>query len=133
MNEPKKGPSQTSGYLGEGITIHGEVHFPDVLRVDGRVTGKLVSDKDLVIGEKGEVDADIEVRSITVIGKVSGSIRVKDRITIHSQGRVQADLMMEKPSLVIEEGGIFEGKIDMNTSGHGSSAGDRKEPPTRDH
>lgn len=116
MRDAKASPEDISGFLGEGTLITGEIRFPDILRVDGKVTGKLFSEKELVVGETGEVEAEIDVGILSVSGRVSGTIRVRERVTIHPRGRVQGELILEKPGLVIEEGGIFEGNIDMNTA-----------------
>ena len=103
-----------SGFLAEGTEIHGEVRFRDVLRVDGKITGKVISEKELVVGESGDVEAEVEVGILSVSGKVTGKIHVKDKLEIHPTGRVVGDLTLEKPNLVIHEGGVFEGNIDMN-------------------
>jgi len=109
-----------SGFLAEGTEIKGEIRFREVLRVDGKITGKVISEKELVVGESGEIDAEVEVGTLSVSGKVTGSVHVKEKMEIHPKGRVVGDLTLEKPNLVIHEGGVFEGNIDMN-------AGARKE------
>ncbi|OLD66080.1 MAG: hypothetical protein DMF52_01235 [Acidobacteria bacterium] len=108
------GQDDISGFLAEGTEIHGEVRFRDVLRVDGKITGKVISEKELVIGESGDVEADVDVGVLSVSGKVTGTIHVKEKLEIHPTGRVIGDLTLEKPNLVIHEGGVFEGNIDMN-------------------
>src|SRR5258706_427191 len=112
-----------SGFLAEGTEINGEVRFRDVLRVDGKIKGKVISEKELVVGESGEIEADVNVGVLSVSGKVTGTIHIKEKLEIHPTGRVVGDLTLEKPNLVIHEGGVFEGNIDMN-------AGKKKE--TRD-
>ena len=107
-------PDDISGFLGEGTEIHGEVRFRDVLRVDGKIGGKVISEKELVVGESGEVEAEVEVGILSVSGKVTGTIHIKEKLEIHPTGRVIGDLTLEKPNLVIHEGGVFEGNIDMN-------------------
>ncbi|HEU4402538.1 MAG TPA: polymer-forming cytoskeletal protein [Candidatus Polarisedimenticolia bacterium] len=109
-----------SGFLAEGTEIQGEIRFRDVLRVDGKIKGKVISEKELVVGENGEVEADVDVGILSVSGKVTGNIHVKEKMEIHPKGRVVGELTLEKPNLVIHEGGVFEGNIDMN-------AGKRKE------
>jgi cytoskeletal protein CcmA (bactofilin family) len=103
-----------SGFLAEGTEIHGEIRFRDVLRVDGKIGGKIISEKELVVGESGEVEADVDVGVLSVSGKVTGTIHVKEKLEIHPTGRVVGDITLEKPNLVIHEGGVFEGNIDMN-------------------
>ena len=39
------GQDDISGFLAEGTEIKGEIHFKDILRVDGKVSGKIVSEK----------------------------------------------------------------------------------------
>ena len=109
----RTGESNLSGFLGEGTVISGDVRFPEILRVEGKITGKITSEKELVVGESGEIEAEIDVGSLSVNGKVSGTWRVRERLTIHSHGQVRGELILEKPGLVIEEGGIFEGTIEM--------------------
>lgn len=113
---------ELNGYLGQGTWIKGEIHFTDTLRVDGKVTGKIISERELVVGQTGEVEAEIEVGILSVSGKVSGTITVKDRLEIHRQGRVYGELKLEAPTLIIEEGAVFEGSIDMKTPGDNSPA-----------
>jgi len=107
-------PDDISGFLAEGTEIQGEVRFRDVLRVDGKIGGKVISEKELVVGESGEVEAEVEVGILSVSGKVTGTIHVREKLEIHPTGRVVGDVTLEKPNLVIHEGGIFEGNIDMN-------------------
>lgn len=93
--------------------MNGEIRFAETLRVDGKVTGKIVSENELIVGESGEVDAEIEVGSVSITGKLSGTATIKNRIEIHKNGTVRADLNLNGPNLVIEEGGIFEGTVQM--------------------
>lgn len=108
---------ELNGFLGPGTWVKGEIRFTDTLRVDGKVTGKIISDRELIVGQTGEVEAEVEVGSLSVSGKVSGTIKVKDRIEIHPRGRVYGELKLAAPNLIIEEGAVFEGSIDMSTPG----------------
>lgn len=94
--------------------MSGDIRFPDILRIDGKVTGKITSERELVVGESGEVEADIDVGMLSVNGRVSGTIRVRERMTIHPRGQVRGELVLDKPGLIIEEGGLFEGTIEMS-------------------
>ena len=48
-----------NGFMDEGTEFLGELRFRNVLRIDGRVKGKIVSDNTLIVGESGHVEADI--------------------------------------------------------------------------
>jgi cytoskeletal protein CcmA (bactofilin family) len=108
--------SDISGFLAEGTEIKGEIRFRDVLRVDGKISGKIESEGELVVGENGEIDAEVQVGTLSVSGKVAGTMKVRDKVEIHAKGRISGDLTVEKPNLVIHEGAVFEGDVNMNAA-----------------
>ncbi len=103
-----------SGFLAEGSEINGEIRFREVLRLDGKISGTIRSEGELVIGESGEVDAEVHVNILSVSGKVTGTFHVKEKMEIFPKGRVSGDLTIDKPNLLIHEGGVFEGNVDMS-------------------
>lgn len=107
----RKPRGDLNGFLDAGSHIHGELRFDDTFRVDGRLTGKAVSTGDLVVGESGLVEADVEVGSIFVSGTVRGSIKATHRIEIAKCAKVFADL--ETPALVVEDGAVLSGHCTM--------------------
>ena len=107
-----KARGDLNGFLDAGSHIQGELHFDDTFRVDGKLTGRAVSQGDLVVGENGVVEADIEVGSIFVSGTVKGTIKASERIEIAAGGKVIADL--DTPALVVEDGALLEGNCRMS-------------------
>lgn len=100
-----------NGFLDEGTELQGELRFRDVLRVDGRVKGRIVSDNTLIIGETGQVDAEIDCGVVSIRGRVSGQVHGRQRIELLAGCRVQATLV--SPKLVIEDGAFFQGECRM--------------------
>jgi cytoskeletal protein CcmA (bactofilin family) len=100
-----------NGFLDEGTELQGELRFRDVLRVDGRIKGRIVSDNTLIIGETGQVDAEIDCGVISIRGRVSGQVHGRQRIELLAGCRVQATLV--SPKLVIEDGAFFQGECRM--------------------
>ena len=106
-----KGAEDLNGFLDEGTEFSGEMRFRDVLRIDGRANGRIVSDNTLIIGETGQVDAEIDCGVVSIRGRVSGQVRGRERIELLSGCRVQARLVA--PKLLIEDGAFFEGDCQM--------------------
>jgi len=105
-------PTELRSRLGEGMEVAGEVRFSEVLRIESKVSGKVISDSGaLVISESGQVEADIEAGFVEVFGTVEGKITAKYRVEIHPGGRVYGDIFT--PILNIEHGAIFDGKCHM--------------------
>lgn len=111
-----------NGFLDAGSHIKGELNFEDTFRIDGRLTGSVVSDGELIVGEGGDVDGEVNVRRVFVSGTVRGTLRASERVTIVASGKVFADI--EAPSLKIEDGALFEGRCTMER--HPSSSASSK-------
>jgi cytoskeletal protein CcmA (bactofilin family) len=102
---------ELNGFLDEGTEFSGELRFRDVMRVDGRVKGRIVSDNTLIIGETGQVDAEIDCGVVSIRGRVSGQVHGRQRIELLSGCRVLATLV--SPKLLIEDGAFFQGDCRM--------------------
>ena len=107
----KKGGGDLNGFLDRGSAFKGELEFDDVMRIDGRFNGRIVSKNELIVGETAAIDGDIHVGRIAISGSVRGKIKADERIEIHRSGRVFSDV--ETPALIIEEGAVFEGNCQM--------------------
>ncbi|HEV7672793.1 MAG TPA: polymer-forming cytoskeletal protein [Thermoanaerobaculia bacterium] len=103
--------SDLNGFLDTGSHINGELRFETTFRVDGKLTGVVRSGGDLVVGEGGEVEGEIEVGQVFVSGVIRGTIRAARRVQITPTGKVFADL--ETPALIVEDGALFEGRCAM--------------------
>jgi len=106
-----------NGFMDEGTEFHGELRFSDTFRIDGKLVGKIVSDNTLIVGETGQVEADIDCGVVSIRGAVSGRVHGRSRIELLAGSRVQATLIA--PKLVIEEGAFFQGECDMGSSPRG--------------
>jgi len=107
----KSSPWDLSGFLDVGSHFEGELKFEQSFRVDGKVVGKVVSDGDLVVGERGEIDGEIRVGRLFVSGLVKGEVFASRRLSIHPHGRVEGTVHAK--ALIIEEGGVLEGRSSM--------------------
>ena len=100
------------GFLTEGTEIDGEIRFNEELRVDGKIGGRILSEKGrLFVGESGEIEAEIRVGTVSISGTVTGTLEATVRVEIHATGRFYGSI--HAPALIIEEGAIFEGQCEM--------------------
>jgi cytoskeletal protein CcmA (bactofilin family) len=103
-----------SGFIDRGVRIQGELIFENTFRIDGNFHGTIRSDDLLIIGDEGQVDAQIEVGSLSVSGIVKGKIHARERLEVQKGGKVFADVFT--PSLFIEEGGVLQGSCSVERS-----------------
>jgi cytoskeletal protein CcmA (bactofilin family) len=103
-----------SGFVGAGTVVSGDAEFKGMLRIDGRFTGRVRSEKgSLIVSAGGVVEANIEVASAKINGTVNGDITATGRVEFGRSARVHGNI--QTPALVIEEGAVFEGNCRMQT------------------
>ena len=103
-----------SGFIDHGVRVIGELIFQNTFRIDGNFQGTIRSDDLLIIGDQGNVDAEIEVGSLSVSGIVKGKILARERLEVQKGGKVFADV--STPALFIEEGGVLQGSCAVERS-----------------
>src|SRR5262249_19836997 len=90
------------GWISKSVEINGDVVFSDKLQVDGKVTGRLYSEKGtLIIGESGNIEAQIDVGTCVIHGLINGNIQARAKVEIHRTGRVYGDITT--PALTMED------------------------------
>jgi cytoskeletal protein CcmA (bactofilin family) len=94
-------------FLGKDARLEGVLKFSDTFRIDGHFKGEIIGKGTLVVGDKGFVESNIKVSAAVIYGEVCGDIKATEKIELHLPGKVLGDL--ESPSLVIDEGVVFEG------------------------
>jgi cytoskeletal protein CcmA (bactofilin family) len=102
---------EINAFLGRGTTFEGKLLFEGILRIDGKCGGEIRSGDSLVIGDTGEVNAQINVGSLTVNGRLTGKVIATNRIEIAPSGEIRGDI--ETSSLVVREGAVFQGNCKM--------------------
>ena len=101
-----------SGFVGGGTELTGEATFKAMLRIDGHLSGRVSSSSGtLIVGANGKVDANIEVAVAIIHGTVNGDIIASQRLELGRAAKVNGNI--STPSLVIEQGGLFEGSCKM--------------------
>ncbi|MDQ1637186.1 MAG: hypothetical protein QOF62_525 [Pyrinomonadaceae bacterium] len=109
-----------SGFVGSGTLVTGEANFKALMRVDGHLSGRITSSSGtLIVGANGKVDANIEVAIAVIHGTVNGDIIATQRLELGRAAKLNGNI--QTPSLVIEQGALFEGSCKMIKMNAGAS------------
>src|SRR5262245_43646662 len=101
-----------SGFVGGGTVVTGEANFKAMMRIDGHLSGRVSSTSGtLIVGNNGKVDANIEVAVAVIHGAINGDIIATQRLELGRTAKVNGNI--QTPSLIIEQGAIFEGSCKM--------------------
>ena len=98
--------NQITGFFDKETKMKGDLSFKGAFHIDGYFKGKINSESVLIIGDNGKVEADVTVGHLIVNGEIKGNVQAKNRIEIHSTGRVIGTVVT--PTLVVEEGAFLE-------------------------
>ena len=108
-------PAGTSASLiGAGTSLKGDITSNGDLRIDGSLTGNIHCTAKVVIGANGVVEGDINGQQADIMGKVSGTIKVKDLLQLKGGSVVNGNLQAAK--LQIEPSASFNGECHMVTA-----------------
>lgn len=113
------GGSNLNAFLGEGTSFKGTLTFEGTVRIDGRLEGEIFTKDTLVIGEGAQVSAAIHAGVVVISGTVHGNITAERKTDIHASGRLYGNI--STPSLIIEEGVVFEGACTMGSGAEQSA------------
>jgi len=122
-------PDPSRLYIGEGVTIKGEISVPDTLVVCGSVEGD-VSVGNLVVGETGIIKGRIVVaQNAEISGKVFEKLDVKCLMILRSSSRVDGNVSYGM--LQIEQGATIAGGISSTEYRPEQKPAARSEQPVR--
>ena len=120
---------EINGFLDAGSHMKGELHFEDIFRIEGKLTGSVVSEGELIVGDRGEVEGDIRALRIFVSGVVRGTLRAQERVVIAATGKVLADV--HTPILTVEEGAVIDGRCYMQSNDESTDDGSSRDKVTQ--
>jgi len=110
MKDPKeKGNpdrSEISGLYDAGTEFQGELKFKGSFRIDGFFKGKINSDDTLIIGERGNVEADVHVGYAVINGEFHGRIQGDKKIEVHDRARIFGTIIA--PRITIAESAYIQ-------------------------
>lgn len=99
--------------LGEGVTFRGELSFDRLLRIDGDFEGELLSQGKVIVGPKGKVKADLNLREAIIEGHVEGNITVQEKLELRGEASVKGDIKAK--SLSVDDGVEIVGVVQVTT------------------
>ena len=105
--------TEITALLGRGTRFEGKLTFEGRVRIDGVFKGEIKSEDVLIIGEGAEVHAEIDVATVIIKGgSVTGNIRAKNSIELHSPGKLTGNI--HSPSVFLDRGVEFQGSCRMD-------------------
>ena len=107
----KKEETVIQAYLGVDALFQGNLSFEGTVRIDGKFEGEVDTKDTLIIGETGEIIADIKAGTVICKGRMKGSILASKKIEMYPSSKIVGNV--KTPALNIELGAVLDGNCEM--------------------
>ena len=109
-------PVQATGasIIAAGTTLKGDISSNGDIRIDGTLKGNVHSTAKVVIGSNGVVEGDISGQQADIMGRINGTIKVKELLQLKGGSNVTGNIYAAK--LQIETSANFNGQSHMTTN-----------------
>ncbi len=97
--------------VGATVKIEGDLASEGDIRVDGLVTGKIKTSKNLFVGPMAKIEADVEAGNAYLSGIVKGDVKVRENLVVEETGQIHGNIACAR--LAIAEGAHFSGSCTM--------------------
>ncbi|HLA60368.1 MAG TPA: polymer-forming cytoskeletal protein [Puia sp.] len=104
-------PTGSASLIGSGTSLKGDITSSGDLRIDGTLVGNIICSAKVIIGANGVVEGDVSGVTADIMGKVSGTIKVKELLQLKSNCQVNGNIHSAK--LQIEPAANFNGQCHM--------------------
>ncbi len=103
--------NQGGTFLDNGLVLDGSISGNDDVEIQANIKGDIKLKSNLVIGKNGDVDAEIEAKNITVLGKVKGTLKLEEKLRLENTAVLDGKIIT--PHLITSDGAIFNGTCEM--------------------
>jgi cytoskeletal protein CcmA (bactofilin family) len=110
--------------IGTETVIEGNIKLPTSLRIDGKVYGEIDCSGDIFIGKDGYVEPTIKAKNVVIAGEVKGDLFTSEKVHIQPCGKLTGSATTQ--GIIIDDGGIFNGKSTIEQSDHKTSSNKKK-------
>ncbi len=115
----KQNLEEINVFWGKNSGFKGRIISEGIFRLDGKLEGEIFHKGILIISETAVIKGKLEVNALTLNGLIEGEVAAKERVEIHAKGKLYGNI--STPSLVIQDGGIFEGNCKMGAKSDNGS------------
>ena len=119
----------TINLISNGTDITGDIKSNGDIRIDGTLTGNLITKGKVVIGSTGKIRGEVICKNSEVSGIIEGKISIEQLLNLKASSKILGDIVTSK--LSIEPGAKFSGTCRMSENenyGGAPTAIKEKEP-----
>lgn len=110
-NKNQSNDASSVNLIGNGTKIVGDITSGGDVRIDGHLTGNIVTTGKFVLGTSGVVEGNVTSGNADLSGEVKGTVNVSETLSLKSTAKINGDIITSK--LAIDPGALFTGTCNM--------------------
>jgi cytoskeletal protein CcmA (bactofilin family) len=103
------GGEQSLSVIAAGMRLTGDIDTEGVVKIEGKVEGRVNAARQVLVGRMGEVTGDINTREAVIGGRVKGAINASERMEAQSGCSIVGDITTK--SIAVVEGAKINGTV----------------------
>lgn len=104
---------ETETVIGPSVKVEGDFVTEGNVIVEGMICGTIKTSKNLKVGPKSKIFANISAENALISGEIQGNLKINDRLELTSTGKIYGDIKVG--TLIVAAGSILNGKCQMGT------------------
>jgi cytoskeletal protein CcmA (bactofilin family) len=97
--------------IGPSVKVEGNFIGSGDVIVEGTVSGLLKTAKNLKVGDRAKIKADIEAENVFTSGEIRGNMKIRGKLEMKASAKIYGNV--ETNVLSVEPGAILNGKCMM--------------------
>jgi len=110
--------------VGPSVKVEGDFVSEGNIIIEGQVTGKIKTSKQLRVEEGAKVNADVAADSAIVSGEIRGNMRLTTTLELTPTAKVYGDVVTK--TLIVSAGAVLQGHTIMDESEKGKGKAGKK-------
>lgn len=111
MPNREGGAHEPETVIAASVKLEGDFQSQGNVLIEGVVEGSLKTERDLRVGERARISADVSAANATIAGEVRGNVVVAERLELEPTARLYGDVRTK--ILVVASGATVNGKLTM--------------------
>ena len=103
--------NETDTVIGPSVKVEGDFVTEGNVIVEGTICGTIKTSKNLKVGPKSKIFANVSAENALIAGEIQGNIKVNDKLELMSTGKIFGDIKVG--TLIVSAGSVLNGKCQM--------------------
>lgn len=103
--------NETETIIGPSVRVEGDFITEGDIIVEGIICGTIKTSKNLRVGQKSKIFANISADNALVSGEVQGNVKIKGKLELTATGKIYGDVKVG--TLIVAAGSVLNGKCQM--------------------